>query len=93
VSERRRQRAAVAMGSGPGGALPLSAMPDELVRFTPGEWAPAVPGASADDMLTLGIIGWRQWREQQQAWLKAHAPGTTWLDLDAERRRRWPAVP
>jgi hypothetical protein len=68
-------------------------MTDELVRFAPGEWAPAVPGATPDDLVTLGITGYRTWHPQREVWLQQHAPGATWHDLEAERRRRWPAVP
>jgi hypothetical protein len=63
----------------PPGQITVADMPDDLLRypvFVPGE----------------GASRWRPWRAALHAWLTEHDLRPTFLELEAERRRRWPIV-
>jgi pilus assembly protein CpaF len=61
------------------GKTTIEDLPDDLLRyptFVPGE----------------GAARWRPWRDALHGWLAEHDLRPTFLELEAERRRRWPIV-
>jgi hypothetical protein len=60
-------------------AVAVQSVPDDLLRFPV-----FVPGE--------GASRWRPWRDALHGWLAEHDLRPTFLELEAERRRRWPIV-